>query len=78
VVARIDRGHTAREEPERPAGRHSVPCGWDASAPPRSESAEPFLAGREVVPGLGIEGEFHAGLQAAAAAGRLLGAKGKP
>jgi phytoene dehydrogenase-like protein len=37
-----------------------------------------LFAGREVVPGLGIEGEFHAGLQAAAAAGRLLGAKGKP
>ena len=38
----------------------------------------PELAGREVVPGFGIEGEFHAGLQAAPAAGRLLGAKGKP
>jgi phytoene dehydrogenase-like protein len=31
------------------------------------------FAGREVVPGLGVEGEFHAGLQAAAAAQALLG-----
>jgi hypothetical protein len=31
------------------------------------------FAGREVVPGLGIEGEFHAGVQAAAAAQALLG-----
>ena len=32
-----------------------------------------FLAGREVVPGLGLEGEFHAGVQAAAAAQEALG-----
>jgi phytoene dehydrogenase-like protein len=31
------------------------------------------FAGREVVPGLGVEGEFHAGVQAAAAAQALLG-----
>jgi phytoene dehydrogenase-like protein len=31
------------------------------------------LAGREVLPGLGVEGEFHAGYQAAAAAQQLLG-----
>jgi len=45
--------------------------------PTRSPWKNLLFAGREVVPGLGIEGEFHAGLQAAAAAGRLLGAKGK-
>jgi hypothetical protein len=32
-------------------------------------------AGREVVPGLGLEGEFHAGLQAARLVGALLGKK---
>lgn len=32
-----------------------------------------FFAGREVLPGLGLEGEFHAGVQAAAAVGALLG-----
>lgn len=31
------------------------------------------FAGREVVPGLGLEGEFHAGVQAAAAAQEMLG-----
>jgi hypothetical protein len=31
------------------------------------------FAGREVVPGLGLEGEFHAGVQAAAATQALLG-----
>jgi hypothetical protein len=31
------------------------------------------FAGREVVPGLGLEGEFHAGVQAAAHAQSLLG-----
>lgn len=33
------------------------------------------IAGREVVPGLGLEGEFQAGVQAAAAAQSLLGKK---
>jgi phytoene dehydrogenase-like protein len=41
--------------------------------PARSPYKNLFFAGREVVPGLGIEGEFHAGLQAAAAAQELLG-----
>jgi hypothetical protein len=34
-----------------------------------------FFAGREVVPGLGIEGEFFAGIQAAGHAAALLGSK---
>ncbi len=37
-----------------------------------------FLAGREVVPGLGTEGQFHAAWQAAAAVERHLGAKNRP
>lgn len=37
-----------------------------------------FLAGREVLPGLGVEGQFHAAWQAAAAVERHLGAKNRP
>ena len=37
-----------------------------------------FLAGREVLPGLGAEGQFHAAWQAAAAVERHLGAKNRP
>jgi hypothetical protein len=43
--------------------------------PVRSPYKNLVFAGREVVPGLGIEGEFHAGVQAAAAAQELLGRK---
>ena len=43
--------------------------------PTRSPYKNLIFAGREVVPGLGLEGEFHAGLQAAAAAQELLGKK---
>jgi hypothetical protein len=46
--------------------------------PTRSPWKNVLLAGRQVVPGLGAEGEFHAGLQAAAAAERLLGKKDRP
>ena len=41
--------------------------------PVRAPYRNLFFAGREVVPGLGIEGEFHAGLQAANVVGALLG-----
>jgi hypothetical protein len=60
---------------------------YDASGPralgvtgfaTRSPWKNVLFASREVVPGLGAEGEFHAGLQAAAAAERLLGKKGRP
>ena len=34
-----------------------------------------FFAGREVLPGLGIEGEFYAGIQAAGHVAALLGSK---
>lgn len=43
--------------------------------PTRSPIKNLFFAGREVVPGLGIEGEFHAALQAAAQVQQLLGKK---
>jgi len=43
--------------------------------PRRSHFKNLVFAGREVVPGLGLEGEFHAGLQAAAEAQELLGKK---
>jgi len=43
--------------------------------PVRSPFRNLVFAGREVVPGLGLEGEFHAGVQAAAAAQELLGKK---
>jgi phytoene dehydrogenase-like protein len=46
--------------------------------PTRSPWKNVLLASRQVVPGLGAEGEFHAGLQAAAAADRLLGRKARP
>jgi len=46
--------------------------------PTRSPWKNLLFAGREVIPGLGIEGEFHAGLQAAAAAQRLLGKVAHP
>ncbi len=43
--------------------------------PGRSPIKNLFFAGREVLPGLGIEGEFHAALQAAAGIQDLLGKK---
>ncbi len=43
--------------------------------PSRSPVKNLFFAGREVLPGLGIEGEFHAALQAAASVQELLGKK---
>jgi hypothetical protein len=43
--------------------------------PFRSPLKNMVFAGREVIPGLGVEGEFHAGVQAAAAAQELLGKK---
>jgi len=46
--------------------------------PTRSPWKNLLFAGREVVPGLGVEGEFHAGVQAAAAAERLLGRRDRP
>jgi phytoene dehydrogenase-like protein len=46
--------------------------------PTRSAVRNLFFAGREVVPGLGLEGEFHAALQAADAAEAWLGRKARP
>lgn len=52
---------------EQALGVTGLPC--------RSPYKNLVFAGREVVPGLGLEGEFHAGLQAAVAAQELLGKK---
>jgi hypothetical protein len=46
--------------------------------PVRTPWKNAFLANGEVLPGLGLEGELFAGLQAAACAVQLLGAKGRP
>jgi phytoene dehydrogenase-like protein len=46
--------------------------------PVRGPWKNAFLANGEVLPGLGLEGELFAGLQAAAHAGALLGMKGRP
>ncbi len=46
--------------------------------PVRSPWKNAFLASGEVLPGLGMEGELFAGLQAAAHVGALLGVKARP
>lgn len=46
-----------------------------AALPVRGPWRNLFFAGREVVPGLGVEGEFHAGIQAAGHVAALLGPK---
>ncbi len=46
-----------------------------AGLPPRGPWKNLFFAGREVVPGLGIEGEFYAGIQAAGHVAAALGRK---
>jgi phytoene dehydrogenase-like protein len=46
-----------------------------ASLPVRGPWKNLFFAGREVVPGLGVEGEFYAGIQAAGHVAALLGRK---
>jgi hypothetical protein len=49
-----------------------------AGLPVRSPWKNLLLCGREVIPGLGVEGELYAGLQAAVQVAALLGVKGKP
>lgn len=46
-----------------------------AGVPVRSAFKNVFFAGREVIPGLGLEGEFYAGIQAAAHVAQALGRK---
>jgi hypothetical protein len=46
-----------------------------AGIPVKSPFKNVFFAGREVIPGLGLEGEFYAGIQAAAHAALALGRK---
>jgi phytoene dehydrogenase-like protein len=46
--------------------------------PTRMPLGNLFLAGRDVVPGLGLEGEFHAGMRAADEVEASLGRKKRP
>jgi hypothetical protein len=62
--------HGLRFEAAGPLGTGGLPV--------RSPWRNAFLAGGEVLPGLGLEGELFAGLQAAAHAGALLGLKNRP
>jgi hypothetical protein len=62
--------HHLRFEAATPLGAGGLPV--------RSPWKNAFLASSQVLPGLGLEGEFFAGLQAAAHVGALLGVKGKP
>ncbi len=56
--------------PERALGVGGIPTG--------TPLGNLFLAGREVLPGLGFEGQFHAAWQAAAAVERHLGSRSRP
>jgi hypothetical protein len=56
--------------PDRALGVGGASC--------RSPISNLFLAGREVLPGLGFEGQFLAALQAARAVETLLGTKPRP
>lgn len=58
--------------------RVEAPSMGVAGLPVRGPWKNLLLCGRDVVPGLGLEGELYAGLQAAALAAALLGVKGKP
>jgi hypothetical protein len=62
--------HGLRFEAATPLGAGGLPL--------RSPWKNAFLASGEVLPGLGLEGEYFAGLQAAAHAAALLGVKGRP
>jgi hypothetical protein len=59
---------------------HAVqdPAAGIAGLPVRGPWKNLLLCGREVVPGLGVEGELYASLQAAAQAAALLGVKNRP
>ncbi|HET8724512.1 MAG TPA: phytoene dehydrogenase [Anaeromyxobacteraceae bacterium] len=56
--------------PDRALGVGGIPSG--------TPIGNLFLAGREVLPGLGLEGRFHAAWQAAAAVERHLGTRNRP
>jgi phytoene dehydrogenase-like protein len=83
----LDRATVLESEPgRRPAGRAFHPLLASTpervlgigAVPTRSPIGNLFLAGREVVPGLGTEGQFHAAWQAAHAIERHLGTKNRP
>jgi hypothetical protein len=83
----LDRATLLESEPgKRPGGRAFHPLLSSTpervlgvgAVPTRSPIGNLFLAGREVVPGLGAEGQFHAAWQAALAIERHLGTKNRP
>jgi hypothetical protein len=67
--------------PDGPPAEHPLYAPAEGAAlgvgglPVRSAWKNVFFAGREVIPGLGVEGEFYAGIQAAAHVAQLLGRK---
>jgi hypothetical protein len=67
--------HRAAPEPAPHLMAFDEPALGVAGRRTRSPWKNLFLGGREVVPGLGLEGELHAGLQAAAQAAALLRVK---
>lgn len=73
LIAAGDRGALAPIHPLY-ATDGTDPLGVAALAP-HGPFKNLFFAGREVVPGLGIEGEFYAGIQAAGHVAALLGRK---
>jgi len=83
----LDRATILESEPgRRPGGRAFHPLLSSTpervlgigAIPTRSPIGNLFLAGREVVPGLGTEGQFHSAWQAALAVERHLGTKNRP
>jgi len=83
----LDRATILESEPgRRPGGRAFHPllsCAPErvlgvGAVPTRSPVRNLFLAGRDVVPGLGTEGQFHSAWQAALAIERHLGTKNRP
>jgi hypothetical protein len=70
--------HRAEPPPAAHLLRFEASASLGASGlPVRGPWKNAFLASGEVLPGLGLEGELFAGLQAAAHAGALLGVKGR-
>jgi phytoene dehydrogenase-like protein len=68
--------HGADDAPTHPLYETDLESALGVSAlPVRGPFKNAFFAGREVLPGLGIEGEFYAGIQAAGHVAALLGRK---
>jgi hypothetical protein len=66
----------AQASPHHPLYETDLEPALGVSAlPVRAPYKNAFFASREVLPGLGVEGEFHAGIQAAAHVAAMLGRK---